>query len=56
MAQPPGGLLVTTAATASRAQAEQRMGINALGVKYFSSAVARRKLEARLANLFGEGV
>lgn len=28
----------------------------ALGVKYFSHAVARRKLAARLANLFGEGV
>jgi glycosyltransferase involved in cell wall biosynthesis len=28
----------------------------ALGVKYFSYAVARRKLAARLANLFGEGV
>ncbi len=27
-----------------------------LGVKYFSYAVARRKLAARLANLFGEGV
>jgi len=27
-----------------------------LGVKYFSHAVARRKLAARLANLFGEGV
>jgi glycosyltransferase involved in cell wall biosynthesis len=27
----------------------------ALGVKYFSYAVARRKLAARLANLFGEG-
>jgi hypothetical protein len=26
-----------------------------LGVKYFSFAVARRKLAARLANLFGEG-
>jgi glycosyltransferase involved in cell wall biosynthesis len=28
----------------------------ALGLKYFSYAVARRKLTARLANLFGEGV
>jgi glycosyltransferase involved in cell wall biosynthesis len=28
----------------------------ALGVKYFSYAVARRKLAARLANLFGEGI
>jgi len=28
----------------------------ALGTKYFSYAVARRKLAARLANLFGEGV
>ena len=28
----------------------------ALGVKHFSYAVARRKLAARLANLFGEGV
>ena len=28
----------------------------ALGVKYFSYSVARRKLAARLANLFGEGV
>lgn len=27
-----------------------------LGVKYFSYAVARRKLAARLANLFGEGL
>jgi len=27
-----------------------------LGLKYFSCAVARRKLAARLANLFGEGV
>lgn len=27
-----------------------------LGVKYFSHSVARRKLAARLANLFGEGV
>jgi mannosylglucosylglycerate synthase len=27
-----------------------------LGVKYFSYAVARRKLAARLANLYGEGV
>ncbi len=27
-----------------------------LGLKYFSFAVARRKLAARLANLFGEGV
>jgi glycosyltransferase involved in cell wall biosynthesis len=27
-----------------------------LGVKYFSYSVARRKLTARLANLFGEGV
>jgi len=27
-----------------------------LGLKYFSHAVARRKLHARLANLFGEGV
>jgi glycosyltransferase involved in cell wall biosynthesis len=27
-----------------------------LGVKYFSYTVARRKLAARLANLFGEGV
>jgi mannosylglucosylglycerate synthase len=27
-----------------------------LGVRYFSYAVARRKLAARLANLFGEGV
>ena len=27
-----------------------------LGVKYFSYSVARRKLVARLANLFGEGV
>jgi glycosyltransferase involved in cell wall biosynthesis len=26
-----------------------------LGMKYFSHAVARRKLAARLANLFGEG-
>jgi hypothetical protein len=25
-------------------------------VKYFSESVARRKLAARLANLFGEGV
>jgi hypothetical protein len=28
----------------------------ALGLKYFSFAVARRKLAARLANLFGEGL
>ena len=28
----------------------------ALGVKYFSYSVARRKLAARLANLFGEGL
>jgi len=28
----------------------------ALGLKYFSYAVARRKLAARLANLFGGGV
>ncbi len=28
----------------------------ALGLKYFSYAVARRKLAARMANLFGEGV
>jgi glycosyltransferase involved in cell wall biosynthesis len=28
----------------------------ALGLKYFSYSVARRKLAARLANLFGEGV
>lgn len=28
----------------------------ALGMKYFSYSVARRKLAARLANLFGEGV
>jgi len=28
----------------------------ALGLKYFSYAVARRKLAARLANLFGEGI
>jgi mannosylglucosylglycerate synthase len=28
----------------------------ALGLKYFSYAVARRKLAARLANLFGAGV
>ncbi len=28
----------------------------ALGLKYFSHAVARRKLAARLANLFGEGM
>jgi glycosyltransferase involved in cell wall biosynthesis len=27
-----------------------------LGLKYFSYAVARRKLAARMANLFGEGV
>jgi hypothetical protein len=27
-----------------------------LGLKYFSYAVARRKLAARLANLFGEGI
>ena len=27
-----------------------------LGLKYFSHRVARRKLEARLANLFGESV
>ena len=27
-----------------------------LGVKYFSYSVARRKLAARLANLFGEGI
>jgi hypothetical protein len=27
-----------------------------LGLKYFSFAVARRKLAARLANLYGEGV
>jgi hypothetical protein len=27
-----------------------------LGLKYFSYAAARRKLAARLANLFGEGV
>jgi hypothetical protein len=27
----------------------------ALGLKYFSYAVARRKLAARLANLFGDG-
>jgi hypothetical protein len=27
-----------------------------LGLKYFSYSVARRKLAARLANLFGEGV
>lgn len=27
-----------------------------LGVKYFSHSVARRKLAARLANLFGEGI
>lgn len=28
----------------------------AIGLKHFSHAVARRKLGARLANLFGEGV
>ena len=28
----------------------------ALGLKYFSFSVARRKLAARLANLFGEGI
>jgi len=28
----------------------------ALGLKYFSYSVARRKLAARLANLFGEGI
>jgi len=28
----------------------------ALGVKYFSYSVARRKLAARISNLFGEGV
>jgi hypothetical protein len=27
----------------------------ALGLKYFSYTVARRKLSSRLANLFGEG-
>jgi hypothetical protein len=27
-----------------------------LGLKYFSYSVARRKLAARLANLFGEGI
>ncbi len=27
-----------------------------LGLKYFSHSVARRKLAARFANLFGEGV
>ena len=27
-----------------------------LGLKYFSYSVARRKLVARLANLFGEGI
>jgi hypothetical protein len=27
-----------------------------LGLKYFSYAVGRRKLAARMANLFGEGV
>jgi hypothetical protein len=27
-----------------------------LGLKHFSYALARRKLAARLANLFGEGV
>jgi len=27
-----------------------------LGLKYFSYSVARRKLAARLANLFGEGL
>lgn len=42
---------------ADRAQREAWAETNfALGVKYFSYAVARRKLAARLANLYGEGV
>jgi glycosyltransferase involved in cell wall biosynthesis len=41
----------------NRALREQWARINyELGRKYFSYAVARRKLAARLANLFGEGV
>jgi len=40
-----------------RAQREQWARTNhELGMKYFSYAVARRKLAARMANLFGEGV
>ena len=40
-----------------RALRENWAKINfALGLKYFSYAVARRKLAARLANLFGESV
>jgi mannosylglucosylglycerate synthase len=41
----------------SRETREQWALINySLGLKYFSYSVARRKLAARLANLFGEGV
>lgn len=41
----------------NRAMREEWADINyALGLKYFSHAVARRKLAARMANLFGEGV
>jgi glycosyltransferase involved in cell wall biosynthesis len=40
-----------------RAQREEWAKTNyELGLKYFSYAVARRKLAARMANLFGEGV
>jgi len=40
-----------------RATREDWAGTNyALGLKYFSYSVARRKLAARLANLFGEGI
>ena len=47
----------TRAVLADRAQREAWAEANfALGVKYFSYAVARRKLAARLANLYGEGV
>jgi hypothetical protein len=47
----------TRALLADRAQREAWAETNfALGLKYFSYAVARRKLVARLANLYGEGV
>lgn len=47
----------TRAVLADQARREAWAEANfALGVKYFSYAVARRKLAARLANLYGEGV
>jgi glycosyltransferase involved in cell wall biosynthesis len=52
-----GVVAQTRAVLADRAQREAWAETNfALGLKYFSYAVARRKLAARLANLYGEGV